>query len=83
MTVLVRLHDKGILERAKQGRGYVYVPAVSEEELVDQLGRREIDKLLSRFGNVAVAQFASAMRELSPQHLAQVRRLIETEEDDH
>jgi predicted transcriptional regulator len=83
MTVLVRLHEKGILDRAKQGRGYVYLPAVSEEELVEQLGRREIEKLLSRYGNVAVAQFASAMRDLSPQHLAQLRRLIETNEEDN
>jgi predicted transcriptional regulator len=81
MTVLVRLHEKGILDRAKQGRSYVYVPAVSEEQLVEQSGRREIESLLSRYGNVAVAQFASAMRDLSPHHLAQLRQLIGTDEE--
>ena len=79
MTVLARLHEKGILHRVKEGRGHIYRPAVSEEELVERLSRQEIEQLLSRYGNVAVAQFASAMRDLSPQHLAQLRRLIETE----
>jgi predicted transcriptional regulator len=84
MTVLARLHEKGILHRVKVGRGYVYRPAVSEEELVERMGRREIEQLLSRYGDVAVAQFASAMRELSPQHLAELRRLIESGAgDDH
>jgi predicted transcriptional regulator len=81
MTILTRLYEKGILDRAKQGRSYVYVPVVSEEQLVEQSGRQEIESLLSRYGNVAVAQFASAMRDLSPQHLAQLRRLIETDEE--
>jgi predicted transcriptional regulator len=83
MTILVRLHEKGILDRAKQGRGYVYVPIMSEEQLVEQLGRQEIESLLSRYGSVAVAQFASAMRDLSPQHLADLRRLIETDVEDN
>jgi predicted transcriptional regulator len=83
MTVLVRLHEKGILDRAKQGRSYVYLPTVSEDELVAQLSRQEIEKLLSRYGSVAVTQFASAMRDLSPQHLAQLRRLIDSDEEDN
>lgn len=76
MTVLTRLHTKGILDRTKQGRGYVYVPLVTEDELVRQLGRQEIDELLTRYGKVAVAQFASAMRDMSPQHLTLLRELI-------
>jgi predicted transcriptional regulator len=81
MTVLVRLREKGVLRRAKNGRGYVYYPLLSENELVEQLGRQEIDELLSRYGRVAVAQFASAVRDLSPAHLAQLRALIAKEED--
>lgn len=80
MTVLVRLHEKGILDRAKKGRVYLYVAALPEDELVEQMGRQEIDQLLSRYGNVAVAQFASAVRDLSPEHLAQLRNLIESGE---
>ena len=81
MTVLVRLHEKDILRREKVGRGYVYSPVVSESELVEQLGRQEIEELLTRYGNVAVAQFASAVRNLSPAHLAQLRALIAKEDD--
>jgi predicted transcriptional regulator len=82
MTVLVRLHEKGVLRREKEGRGYVYHPVLSESGLVEQLGRQEIDELLFRYGGVAVAQFALAVRELSPSHLAQLRTLIAKEEGD-
>ena len=76
MTVLVRLHEKEVLGREKEGRGFVYHPLLTESELVEQLGRQEIDELLVRYGRVAVAQFASAVRDLSPAHLAQLRALI-------
>ena len=34
MTVLGRLHQKGLLEREKEGRNYVYTPTCSREEFV-------------------------------------------------
>lgn len=33
MTILVRLWKKGLLDRTKVGRGYAYLPCVSEPEL--------------------------------------------------
>ncbi|CAN5869850.1 N/A [soil metagenome] len=83
MTVLSRLHAKGILDRTKQGRGYTYVPALTESELVAQLSKQAVDDLLARYGNVAVAQFASAVRDLSDQHVALLRDLIADDEDGH
>jgi predicted transcriptional regulator len=80
MTVLVRLHEKGVLGREKKGRSFVYHPTLSESGLVEQLGRQEIDELLVRYGRVAVAQFASAVRDLSPMHLAQLRTLVANED---
>lgn len=76
MTVLSRLHTKGMLDRAKQGRGYTYVPAVTEAELVERLSKEAVDDLLARYGKVAVAQFASAVRDLSDQHFMLLRALI-------
>lgn len=80
MTVLVRLHGKGILARTKRGRGYAYAATLTEDELVEHLSRQDIDDLLSRYGNVAVAQFALAMRDVSPQHIALLRELIASDE---
>jgi predicted transcriptional regulator len=36
MTIVTRLCDKGLLERRRQGRGFVYRPTLSKEELAAQ-----------------------------------------------
>src|SRR4051812_50204903 len=40
MTILVRLHDKGVIERSKVGRAYAYRPVVTEETVVADQVRR-------------------------------------------
>lgn len=41
MTVLVRLHEKGLVARVREGRQFRYAPAVQEDQLTAELGRRE------------------------------------------
>lgn len=74
MTVLSRLHDKGIVDREKHGRGYQYRPRFTEDELVERLGRDEVNRILDRFGGVALAHFATALEEADPE---QLRRLTD------
>jgi predicted transcriptional regulator len=40
MTILVRLHDKGLIERSKVGRAYAYRPVVAETDVVADQVRR-------------------------------------------
>lgn len=44
MTILVRLHDKGIIERSRQGRAYAYRPVVAEADVVAEEVRRLLDR---------------------------------------
>ena len=44
MTILMRLHDKGIIERAKVGRAFAYRPVVAEVEVVADHVRRLLDQ---------------------------------------
>jgi predicted transcriptional regulator len=44
MTILVRLHDKGLIERAKRGRAFAYRPLVAEREVIAE----ELQRLLGR-----------------------------------
>lgn len=81
MTVLSRLHDKAFVVRERVGRGYCYEPAYSREELVDLLGRREVDELVERYGQVALAHFAGALRRTDPALLAEVEQLAEDGQD--
>jgi len=44
MTILVSLHDKGIIERSKVGRAYAYRPVVAEADVVAEQVRRLLDQ---------------------------------------
>lgn len=81
MTVLSRLHEKGILDRERQGRGYQYRPRYTEDELVRRFSRVEVQRLVDRFGPVALAQFASVLEGVDPDRLAQLLELAEEDDD--
>ena len=48
MTVLDRLARKGAADRDKQGRGYLYRPAVSKQEVRELAFERLLDDFFSR-----------------------------------
>lgn len=81
MTVLARLHDKGLLDRVKAGRGYDYTPRYSERALIDHLGRQQVDDLVDRFGPVALTQFAAALRDRDPALLEELTKLAQERPD--
>lgn len=70
MTVLTRLADKGILDRHQQGRGYVYVPAVTGPAGI------AVREVLRDFGDAAVAQFVDEAR-ADPKLLRRLERLLQ------
>jgi len=63
MTILVRLHEKGLVRRQKEGRHYRYTAAVDESSLVAQVGRRELNRLIERYGAASVVAFAAELGE--------------------
>jgi predicted transcriptional regulator len=72
MTIVTRLCDKGLLQRERRGRGFVYRPAQSKEELAAQSLR---DVLASSEDPQAVlARFVQDL-EASPELLARLRAL--------
>jgi len=70
MTILVRLWEKGLVERTKQGRAYAYSAVVSESDLVanrmrDALaGASDRSATMSRFVDGLGKREAAALREL-------------------
>ena len=44
MTILVRLHAKGLIAREKAGRAYAYRPVVAESHVVAEQVRRLLDR---------------------------------------
>ena len=66
MTVMGRLHDKGVLDRERRGRQYIYRPAASEPELIDRLSGLAVDQLIDRYGSAALRHFAVRLADLDP-----------------
>lgn len=64
MTVMGRLHDRGVLERERRGRQYVYRPAASDAELIDRLSGLAVDRLVDRYGTAALRHFAVRLADL-------------------
>ncbi|KAK1177000.1 BlaI/MecI/CopY family transcriptional regulator [Streptomyces sp. NPDC000941] len=70
MTVMTRLAEKRMLDRAIQGRGYAYTATVADEAAI------AVREVLRAHGDAAVAHFA-AEASLDPQLRDRLRRLLE------
>lgn len=58
MTVMSRLHGKGILKRKMDKSGaFIYGPALDKQSFLAQSSEKIIKSFLREYGDVAVAQF--------------------------
>lgn len=74
MTILLKLHEKGLAKRTKQGRGYVYEALYAPEELRGRMAEHLVRELVDDFGEVALAHFASALNATDRRRLHKLRR---------
>lgn len=74
MTVLGRLHDKGLVARAQRGKGFVYSPRYSISELRDRMAKYLVDEIVEDFGDVALAHFAVAIDQGDRSRLSRLSR---------
>jgi predicted transcriptional regulator len=75
MTIMARLHTKGLLGRHRDGKTHIYTPVLTREEFRQARARAEVGALVDEFGDVALAQFAEQVAELDPGRREQLRRL--------
>jgi len=76
MTVMTRLHERGVLTRELQGRSYVYRASAAESELVDRLSGLAVDRLVDRYGSAALRHFAVRLGDLDPATLERLQALV-------
>jgi predicted transcriptional regulator len=72
MTILVRLWDKGMVDRRSQGRAYAYHPVLTKDEWAAQRMHELLDT--AGDGTAALAHFVSSM---SAKQLGQLRRAVD------
>ncbi|MEV5986285.1 BlaI/MecI/CopY family transcriptional regulator [Streptomyces sp. NPDC052051] len=73
-TILSRLHDKGIVDRARQGRGYAYFTVQDAAGLTARRMHTELDRDADR--ETVLARFVA---QLDPGDEAVLRRLLEAD----
>jgi predicted transcriptional regulator len=66
MTIMARLHKKGVLVRRREGKTDYYSPAFSREEYMALRARSEVENLVEQFGDAALSHFARQMASLDP-----------------
>lgn len=77
MTVMNRLVDKGVLSRQRIGRAYSYTPCDGRDVFLARVSRNVVEGLLEDFGDLAIAQFISAVDRIDSAQLAELQELIE------
>jgi predicted transcriptional regulator len=75
MTTLSRLHEKGLLERRREGKTDLYRGVHTREEYADLRARVEVAALVDAFGDVALSHFARQIAELDPDRRKALERL--------
>src|SRR4051812_3811578 len=75
MTILARLHAKGLLERRREGKTDIYRPVHTREQYADLRARAEVAALVDTFGDVALGHFARQMAQLDPERRRALERL--------
>lgn len=75
MTVMARLHSKGLLDRRRDGKTDFYTPVMSRQEFVEARAGIEVEALVEQFGDLALTHFARQMAQLDPKRLRELKRL--------
>jgi predicted transcriptional regulator len=75
MTVMARLHSKGLLERRRDRRTDIYKPVWSREQYVSLRAQSEVEELINRYGDVAFSHFAKRVADLDPERRRALERL--------
>jgi predicted transcriptional regulator len=75
MTIMARLHKKGLLVRRREGKTDFYTPVHSREEYMAVRARAEVEGLVAQYGDVALSNFAQQMAGLDPARRRALQRL--------
>jgi predicted transcriptional regulator len=75
MTIMSRLHKKGLLVRRREGKTDFYAPRQSREEYQAVRARTEVEELVAQYGDAALSNFAQQMASLDPARRRALQRL--------
>ena len=75
MTIMARLHKKGVLDRRREGKTDFYTPKLTREDYMASRARAQVDELVDEYGDVALTHFARQVASLDPARRRALQRL--------
>ena len=75
MTIMARLHKKGVLDRRREGKTHFYAPKLGRDEFMASRARAQVEGLVAEYGDVALSHFAQQMAGLDPERRRALQRL--------
>jgi len=75
MTIMARLHKKGVLARRREGKTDFYAPRLDRDEFMAQRARAEVEGLVEEYGDVALSHFAKQVASLDPARRRALQRM--------
>jgi predicted transcriptional regulator len=75
MTIMARLHKKGMLDRRREGKTDYYKPTHERDAYMALRARSEVEDLVAQYGDVALSHFAQQMASLDPARRRALQRL--------
>lgn len=75
MTIMSRLHRKGLLERRRVGRTDVYRPALDRDSYLSARADAEVSELVAQYGDRALVRFSAELEKLDANRLRKLRKL--------
>jgi predicted transcriptional regulator len=75
MTIMARLHKKGVLDRRREGKTDFYAPKLARDEFMALRARAEVEGLVAEYGDVALSHFARQVASLDPGRRRALQRL--------
>ena len=76
MTTLARLHDKGVLERVREGRRYVYSCRYTKDQFIQSTAREVLRGLGAGAERESMALLAESVSSADAHELDELERLI-------
>jgi predicted transcriptional regulator len=77
MTMLGRLHAKGLLAKRREDNTDYYRPVYTQAEYTDLRARAEVKAIVDAFGDVALGHFARQIAQLDPERRKALEQLAD------
>ena len=79
MTIMARLHEKGLLTRERIGKTDVYTPVLERADYMSARAAAEVGALVDEYGDLALSHFARQFGNLDARSLRRLRALSESD----